>query len=251
MSKHICLTIKKVDITMKIFTILSLLTLFNSNRAESYTILLDQVPLPDVSPTTYYIADEAKTSCKGKYLGVVYKGDEVSDVLTPGGELIAKVCTRFFKVLSMEGTGRLKDRGQGTVTVNWAGNYRFREMNKCVFGEGVELDLCLIPFHTIAADLESHELNSVVFIPKAKGIMLPDGRIHNGYFLVRDTGGAFRGRGFNRIDLFVGNQHDHDNVFLKAGMHHRDAFKAYRLEGDFKKAALEFFQVNFPTLYIK
>ena len=236
---------------MKIFTILCLFTIMTIHTSESSTILLDQVPLPDVSPTTYFIADEASTSCKGEYLNVYYNGDEVSEVLTPGGDLIAEVCTRFFKVLSMEGTGRLKDRGEGTITVNWAGKYRFRAMDKCVFGEGVEQDLCLIPFHTIAADLESHELNSVVFIPKAKGIMLPDGRIHNGYFLVRDTGGAFRGRGFNRIDLFVGNQHDHDNVFLKAGMHHRDAFKAYRLEGEFKKAALLFFKENFPTLYIK
>ena len=41
-----------------------------------------------------------------------YNGDEVTDVITPDGELIVEVCTRFFKVLSMEGTGRLKDRGQ-------------------------------------------------------------------------------------------------------------------------------------------
>ena len=97
-------------------------------------------------------------------------------------------------------------------------------------GEGVQKNLCLIPYHTIAADLRSHELGSVVFIPKA-GTMLPDGRIHNGLFLVRDTGGAFRGRGFNRIDLFVGNQNDENNIFIKAGMSHRQKFAAYRLEG--------------------
>ena len=197
-----------------------MLTLISSFSAFSSTILLDQVPLPDVSPTTYFIADEENVACTGRYLGVDYLGDEVSEVLTPDGDLIAEVCTRFFKVLSMEGTGRLKDRGEGSVTVNWAGEYRFRKMDKCIFGEGVRKNLCLIPYHTIAADLESHELGSIIFIPKAKGIMLPDGRIHNGLFIVRDTGGAFRGRGFNRIDLFVGNQNDDFNVFKKAGMTH-------------------------------
>tara|TARA_B100000925_G_scaffold291892_1_gene282235 strand:- start:5290 stop:5994 length:705 start_codon:yes stop_codon:yes gene_type:complete len=234
---------------MKALFFLFVLTL--SFSGYSSTILLEQVPLPDVSPTTYFIADETKVSCSGSYAGVEYYGDEKSEVLTPGGELIAEVCTRFFKVLSMEGTGRLKDRGNGSLTVNWAGSYTFRIMEKCIFGEGVQKDLCLIPYHTIAADLESHELGGVVFIPKAKGLMLPDGRIHNGLFLVRDTGGAFRGRGFNRIDLFVGNQNDENNVFIKAGMSHREKFSAYKLEGSLKQAAIDFFTENFPTLFIK
>lgn len=230
---------------------LFLCILFVSLSVNSSTILLDQVPLPDVSPTTYFIADETKVSCSGRYAGIEYYGDERSEVLQPNGDLIAEVCTRFFKVLSMEGTGRLKDRGKGSLTVNWAGEYRFRVMEKCIFGEGVQKNLCLIPYHTIAADLESHELGSVVFIPKAKGLMLPDGRIHNGLFLVRDTGGAFRGRGFNRIDLFVGNQNDENNIFIKAGMSHRQKFAAYRLEGQLKQSAINFFTENFPTLFIK
>jgi len=233
------------------FLTLSIGVIFTTLNVYSSTILLDQVPLPDVSPTTYFIADEAKVSCSGKYAGVNYVGDEKSEVMNPSGELIAEVCTRFFKVLSMEGTGRLKDRGNGSLTVNWAGDYRFRIMEKCIFGEGVQVDLCLIPYHTIAADLESHELGSVIFIPKAKGLMLPDGRIHNGLFLVRDTGGAFRGRGFNRIDLFVGNQNDENNIFIKAGMSHREKFSAYKLEGHLKETAINFFTENFPTLFIK
>lgn len=228
-----------------------MLSLASFALTDTATILLDQTPLPDVSPTTYYVADEEKTPCKGRYGRNTYNGDEVSDVINPNGEIIAEVCTRFFKVLSMEGTGRLRDRGQGKVTVNWAGNYTFRKMDKCVFGEGVEKDLCLIPYHTIAADLNAHRLNSVVFIPKAKGLMLPDGRIHNGFFLVRDTGGAFRDVGFNRIDLFVGNETDQNNVFSRAGMHHRSRFKAYKLQGEMKDHALAFFKENFPTLFFK
>ena len=33
---------------------------------DTATILLDQTPT-DVSPTTYYVADEDQTSCKGRY----------------------------------------------------------------------------------------------------------------------------------------------------------------------------------------
>ena len=89
-------------------------------------------PIPDLYPTTYYIADEDKTSCVGKYRNVVYDGTERTDVLTPAGETIATVCTRFFKVLCMEGTGILKDRGQGKFTINWAGNKRFKKVKKCI-----------------------------------------------------------------------------------------------------------------------
>ena len=39
---------------------------------------------------------------------------------------------------------------------------------------------------------------------KARGIRLPDGTIHDGYFIVRDTGGAFHGIGTLMIDLFTG-----------------------------------------------
>ena len=62
--------------------------------------------LPDVSPTTYFIADEEKASVS-RYAGIEYYGDERSEVLTPNGDLIAEVCTRFLKS-NMEGTEDLK-----------------------------------------------------------------------------------------------------------------------------------------------
>ena len=52
---------------------------FFISQAYSSIILLDQVPLPDVSPTTYFIADESQVSCKGRYAGVDYYGDEKSE----------------------------------------------------------------------------------------------------------------------------------------------------------------------------
>ena len=143
----------------------------------------------------------------------------------------------------MEGTGVLKDRGKGRFTVNLAGNYRFKKMTKCIHGEGVA-SLCLIPYHTIAADLKSHPRNSIVFIPKAKGLIKPNGEVHNGYFLVRDTGGAFRDIGLSRIDLFVGDENDRDNIFSRAGISHLRGEKAFRIEGELKKEVNEEFKRN-------
>ncbi len=212
------------------------------------TILLDQIPIPGLLPTMYYIANESETSCTGRYNGNDFNGSEVTEVLTPEGNLIAKVCTRFFKVLSMEGTGILSDRGQGELTVNWAGNYRFKVMDKCVHGEGVE-GLCLIPYHTIAADLSVYPVGTMIYMPRAEGLSLPDGRTHNGIFVVRDTGGAFRGVGAKRIDLFVGIESDRDNIFSRIGMNHRTNEKAFKLEGKRKASAQEFFKNTFPDLY--
>ena len=80
------------------------INIINSNDAKEIKPLL---------PTTYYIADEEKTSCVGPYGQHTYDGSEISEIKTPNNELIAKTCTRFFKVLCMEGTGILRDRGQG------------------------------------------------------------------------------------------------------------------------------------------
>ena len=201
-----------------------------STSTYASTILLDQTPIPDLLPTMYYIADEAKTSCEGHYNGNTFDGSEISEVLTPNDELIAKVCTRFFKVLAMEGTGVLQDRGKGRQTINWAGDYRFKVMEKCIYGEGVN-GLCLIPYHTIAADLEVYPVGTIIYIPRAAGIKLPNGSIHNGVFVVRDTGGAFRGVGAKRVDLFVGSEGDTNNVFSRIGMNHHTNEKAFKLNG--------------------
>lgn len=228
--------------------ILTLTYLLFSTYSFASTILLEQIPVPDLRPTMYYIANESKTACEGRYNGNEFDGSEISEVLTPDGELIAKVCTRFFKVLSMEGTGVLSDRGQGELTVNWAGNFRFKVMDKCIYGEGVQ-GLCLIPYHTIAADLTVYPVGTMLYIPRAEGLELSDGKIHNGIFVVRDTGGAFRDIGPKRVDLFVGTEGDRDNIFSRIGMNHHTDEKAFKLEGKRKKLAEKYFESNFPELF--
>lgn len=193
----------------------------------------DLVKIQSLLPTMYYTASEAKTSCKGRYGRTNYRASQTEDLRTPEGKYIATVCKRFASLLLMEGAGILKDRGAGEILVNYnrkiRGIPRYRILERCKFGQGVR-SLCLLPYHTIASDNRIHKPNEIIYIPAAKGIKLPDGSIHDGMFIVRDTGGAFQGVGHKRVDLFVGTDTDYNNAFQRAGFHHKKPLTAYKVK---------------------
>jgi|GEM_PF-2147893 len=209
--------------------------------------------IPELKPTMYYVAQEDKVNCKGRYRGVEYVGTEKSNILDPQGRILATVCTRFLKTLDMEGTGILKDRGAGKVTVNYAtrinGQIRYHAVKKCIYGEGVRRDLCLLPYHTIASDNTVHKIDEVIYIPRAEGIELPDGTIHEGYFIVRDTGGAFDGIGAQRIDLFTGLDPDNNNAFSRAGFSHVTPMEAFKVRGVSAELIKKRLQERFGAIY--
>ncbi len=209
----------------------------------------DMIELPKLLPTTYHIANEEKTNCKGKYRSRRYSGSERTNILTPRGTKIARVCSRFAAVLAMEGTGILSS-ANGGHTVNWASNYRYKVMKKCKYGLGVK-GLCLLPFHTIAADNKVHRAGDIIYIPfvKQANITLPDGSIHSGLFQVRDTGGAFQGVGAKRVDLFVHTQNDQENIFLKKNIHKPNSFQAFKLIDESKDQAITYLKEKFPDIY--
>ena len=213
----------------------------------------DMKRIPDLLPTTYYIARESQTNCKGKYGNVTYNGTERSNVRTMSGEVITSVCTRFMRVLTMEGSAVLKDRGFGPLSVNFSGRVdgesRFHVLDRCVYGEGVKRDLCLLPYHTLAADNEAHKIDDIIFVPKAVGLALPDGSKHNGYFIVRDTGKAFQGIGPKRVDMFTGTDPDYSNVFLSAGFHHKNPMEAYKVTGPSAEVVKDQLREKFGDLY--
>ncbi len=197
---------------------------------------IDMLKIPNLLPTMYYTAQEEKTNCAGKYGNVTYNGSERSDIISTEEKLIATVCTRFYKVLLMEGSAILKDRGQGKISVNYGGvingERRYHLLERCVFGEGVRKDLCLLPYHTLATDNKVHKIGEIIYIPKAKGLALPDGSVHEGYFIVRDTGAAFNGIGAQRVDMFVGLDPDYANAFQAAGFHHKKEMQAFKIKGN-------------------
>lgn len=215
----------------------------------------DVKAIDSLLPTMYYTAMEKDIPCTGKYgrSGPIYKGSEKSKIVDKAGNLIETVCTRFFRVLNMEGSAILKDRGQGEVAVNYSGVVggvrRFHKLGKCIYGEGIKPDLCLLPYHTLATDNKVHKIGDIIYMPKAEGLHLPDGSVHEGFFIVRDTGGAFVGIGAKRVDMFTGTDPDHDNVFLKAGFHHKEPTEAYKIEGPSADIIRERLQAKFGNLY--
>lgn len=209
--------------------------------------------LPKLKPTTYFIARERNIKCNGRYRGRMYDGSESTIIRDMSGAHLAEVCTRFYKVLLMEGTAVLMDRGLGEFTLNYAkkvnGSHRFREMDKCIYGEGVKRNLCLIPFHTLATDRKAYNVGDIVYMPAAVDLILPDGSLHDGFFIVRDTGGAFEGQGKVRIDMFVGFQTDSENIFLNAGFHRGNPQKAYKVIGNSAKLVKDRMRAKFPDIY--
>lgn len=212
----------------------------------------DLVKIQSLLPTMYYTPSEAKISCKGKYGSTTYRASQTTALRTPEGKFIATVCKRFATVLLMEGAGLLKDRGAGEIMVNYnrkiKGQPRYRILERCKYGQGVR-SLCLLPYHTIASDNRIHKPNEIIYIPAAKGIKLPDGSVHDGMFIVRDTGGAFNGVGHKRVDLFVGTDPDYDNAFQRAGFHHKKALKAYKVKHGSAEVVKERLKEKFGDLY--
>ncbi len=210
-------------------------------------------PIPNLRPTTYYVPEEKKVSCSGKYGGVNYNGSEVSKVLSRDDQEIATVCTRFFKTLLIEGTAILVDRGHGEIPINYSGkingNAKFHVLERCTFGEGVERDLCLLPYHTLAADNKAHKIGEIIYIPKAKGLVLPDGSVHEGFFVVRDTGSAFNGVGAERVDMFTGTDPDNNNVFIKAGFDRTKPMPAFKISGNSADTIRQKLKDKFGDLY--
>lgn len=96
----------------------------------------------------------------------------------------------------------------------------FQRVNreKCPYGYGIK-NICLDPFYTLAADTRILKAGTVIFIPKVRGLQLPNGRQHHGFFIVRDIGEAIKGYG--RKDFFSGFFHwrNPQNPFHKIGLH--------------------------------
>lgn len=73
-----------------------------------------------------------------------------------------------------------------------------------LFGDGVA-GYKLVPYRTIAVDKSTIPYGTVIYIPSARGIVIPQLQgqpiKHDGYFFAGDTGGAIKG---DQIDLFCG-----------------------------------------------
>ena len=135
------------------------------------------------------------------------------------GNLIAKVSKKFLKTLRMEGTGRLLD---GRV-VNFKSRWRRRDGKReyrwqvcgpdAPYGLGRD-NLPLVPFRSVAVDPRLIPLWSRLYIPAAKGAVLPSGKRHDGIFTAVDIGDMIKHK---KIDIFT-SFGDQSRVFAAVGM---------------------------------
>ncbi|MEY2987908.1 MAG: hypothetical protein RJB13_1429 [Pseudomonadota bacterium] len=169
----------------------------------------DRKPLGNLFPTFYNIADES-----------FHPGPKTSPLYeTRTGQLIAKVSESFHDDLDMEGTGVLNDGRVLNVGTRKNGAWDYVVLPNGAFGIGI-LNHNLHPYRSVAvdfkylcqqakldfcqqSDLEVRRrlIGALIYIPRLKGISLPNGQQHDGYVCAQDIGGAIKG---DRIDLFVG-----------------------------------------------
>lgn len=156
-------------------------------------------------------------------------------MLDKKGGTIAKVCKAFLSQVKMEGTG-LIDNVHPEILVNVSGTAnRFVVVDRkvCPYGLGRK-NMCLLPFITIAADTRYYKVGDVIYVPEVADakIRLPNNEIHQGYFVVVDTGGAIDGTG--RFDFFTGEMDAFapDNPFYQIGLQNKKDKKLFhRVEG--------------------
>ena len=163
-----------------------------------------------LGPSFYWIALEPK--------GDTPKDQKIMDM---DGNVMVMVGAKFFKSLTTEGTGRLLDgrmlNFKGKIQrPDGSWEYRYRWCGpEAPYGYGFE-ERPLEPFRTLAVDPTVVPLDSVLYIPAARGATLPDGTIHDGYFKALDIGSAIIDR---RIDVFT-SFGDQSVVFDRNGLQH-------------------------------
>lgn len=166
-----------------------------------------------LNPTIYFVKtiDLAEQDCSVK-----------KTLYSTTGEAIKKVCAIDYKTCVIEGTCALV-RGNETKLINYVDQNKqgvplFKEVGeKCPYGYGVK-NICLDPYYTVAADLTVHDPGEVIFVESVKGTKLPNGEVHDGFFIVRDRGGAIKGA--HRFDFYTGLLHykNEENPFTPLGL---------------------------------
>lgn len=193
-------------------------------------------------PTVYYfpVINEDKRKCVRDY---ILRGED--------GEKILSLCEKTRASCRLQGSCAIIQGGKKrtfNIIGNFAGKDRFFETSKdvCRFGFGVKSS-CLDPFYTLAADLSIYRPGDVIYVPIVRGIALPDGSKHSGYFIVRDTGRNILGK--TRFDFFSGHipWRDDENPFTKAGLANKaNRFEFMKIKGE--KAKAFSMQRSYPKL---
>lgn len=182
------------------------------------------------------------------------------NLLNKAGHIITKACKNIFDACAMQGTCRVTTAYGRLELLNVDGvkngvrRFKIISDDVCKYGFGASSDreqkfkkMCLEPFYTVAADLSLYRLGDVLFFPDIKGLVLPNGEVHDGFMVVRDVGGNIKGRG--RFDVFTGGYglSEGKNPFAKIKLHDKDTRPKYFVaEGSEAERILE--KRQFPLI---
>ncbi len=166
-----------------------------------------------VKPTIYYypVFNQKEGSC-----------ESLKPMVDKDGLPLVYVCESFLRTCGIQGACSVIQDGirrnfNILRRVEGVDQYFEFDQKNCPYGYGVR-NSCLDPFYTLAADLSIYKPGDVIYIPTIHGMKLPDGTIHNGYFVVRDRGRGIKGPG--RFDFYSGvvSWWSAENPFFRLGL---------------------------------
>lgn len=172
-----------------------------------------------LSPAIYFIPilDVKRVECRD---------DEKQPIKNIQGQTITQVCEADYRLCVKQGTCLLNEP-RGMRIINFTTRrgkiplFSDKIKKECPYGLGIK-DVCLDPYYTIAGDMKFHKLGDVIYVPTARGMQLPNGDTHDGYFVIRDSGSNLKSD--KRFDFFTGFDHDTEasNVFKKMGLDNKE-----------------------------
>lgn len=162
--------------------------------------------------------------------------EDQRSLISPVGTVLQTLCRPDFRNCLMQGSCFVETESS-VKSYNYHserdGIYRFVEVDlkKCPFGYGVR-GSCLDPFFSVAADLTIYKPGDVIFVPALVGIKVPGGEVHDGYLVIRDSGGAITGP--KRFDFFTGfySHLNRENTFARVGLGDADRSFDFRLASE-------------------
>jgi 3D (Asp-Asp-Asp) domain-containing protein len=160
--------------------------------------------------TMYYIADVKAPAKTGSG-----KGETVE--LLDGSKVKYWWGKSDSSKIRMEATASIVEENGEQQTITRVGPGQWQAIPAEHFAKGNRQNM-LFPWVHLAADQSIYRFGSRVYCKLADGQVTPDGKVHDGFFWIADTGGRIKGS--LRFDLFVGRS----NMYME--MMNRDRHPA-------------------------
>jgi 3D (Asp-Asp-Asp) domain-containing protein len=144
-----------------------------------------------------------------------------AEFVSTNGKILHRASKKFLDDAQVQGSGQLDD---GRV-VMYAGKdddgLPHWKVSPHAFAVGAS-GCALLPFKSVSVDKRVIPLKTKLFIAETKGMVLPDGTIHDGVWYALDTGLAIEE---DRIDLFVGAGKAPLEIMKRHGIYHLTRLK--------------------------